>query len=223
MNPNVTIKTSFQTLSIAITLLATLLKPGVASAQMIANGSFESGALAAPGINIFAPNNITITGWLIGGSSIDYIGSAWQAGEGQRCIDLSGISAGSLSQTIFSLQPGQTYRVSFLLSGNSDITSFPGQNTDPIKSLVLGVGATSQQFSFDATSYSQMNMGWVPRQMDFVANAPSMTLTVTSLEFSAYGPAVDNSSIVAVPEPSSLGLLILGGAALIQGRFRKTA
>jgi choice-of-anchor C domain-containing protein len=222
MTPNVRFKTSFQTHSIAITLLTTFFKPGLTSAQTIANGSFESGSLSAPGINIFAPNNSTITGWLIGGSSIDYIGSAWQAGEGQRCIDLSGISAGSLSQTIFSLQPGQPYRISFLLSGNSDITSFPGQNTDPIKSLVLGVGASSQQFSFDVTGYSQMNMGWVPRQMDFIANAPSMTLTVTSLEFSAYGPAVDNFSIVVVPEPSSLSLLIIGVTALIQGRFRKT-
>jgi hypothetical protein len=136
---------------------------------------------------------------------------------------LSGISAGSLSQTIFDLQPGQTYRVSFLLSGNSDLTSFPGQNTDPIKNLILEVGATSQRFSFDITGFNQANMGWVTREMDFVASSPSMTLTVTSLEFSAYGPAVDNFSVVAVPEPSSLGLLILGLAGVFRGRFKRIA
>src|SRR5687767_6400442 len=76
-----------------------------ASAQnLVVNGSFEMGTDpntgAGQNIGVTAPDSTTIFGWTLSSGTVDYVGSRWVAGDGVRCLDLSGTSAGSISQTV---------------------------------------------------------------------------------------------------------------------------
>src|SRR5215469_5456883 len=88
------------------------------SAQSLVNGSFELGLNPGSSINLVAVDSTTITGWTVKTGSIDYIGSRWQAADGNRCLDLSGTDAGSISQTVSNFTIGGQYRLSFELAGN---------------------------------------------------------------------------------------------------------
>jgi len=75
---------------------------GGAQATLISNGSFELGP--DPGtFTTLNGGNTSITGWTVGGSSIDYIGTYWVAADGNRSLDMNGLNIGSISQTISGL------------------------------------------------------------------------------------------------------------------------
>lgn len=184
---------------------------------VIANGSFESGTDPGAFLSVSPGDTTTITNWTVGGGGVDYIGTYWTAEEGNRSIDLSGTSAGTLSQT-FATTVGQSYLVTFFLAGNP-----AGGNT--VKSVsVDATGGSSQTYTFDTTGASTTNMNWATETYSFTASAASTTLTFTSLENNAFGPALDNVSIAdagsasGVPEPSSYALMLIGGVSLLAKR-----
>ena len=175
------------------------------AANLIQNGSFETATVNPnPGDFIrLDAGSTAITGWTVSQGTIDYIGTYWQASEGSRNLDLSGANAGGIQQT-FNTTVGGTYRVTFDLAGN------PTGNPT-IKEMRVSAGGNSADFSFDITGKSPSNMGWVSKSWDFTANSTTTTLEFIGLGNSDAGAALDNVSVIAVPEPSSmLGLLGLG-------------
>lgn len=200
-------KHSLLKLSIASSVLgvSALIVTPVQAANLIQNGSFETANVNPnPGdfIRLDAGSTV-ITGWTVSQGTIDYIGTYWQASEGSRSLDLSGANAGGIQQT-FNTTVGETYRVTFDLAGNPD-----GNPT--IKEMRVSAGGSSADFSFDTTGKSRSNMGWVSNSWDFTATGTTTTLEFISLTNSFAGPALDNVSVIAIPEPSSvLGLLSLG-------------
>ena len=71
---------------------------GVAQAATLVNGSFEDGV--DPGVfTTLGEGSGNITGWSIYGGgvagTIDYIGSYWNASDGNRSIDLNGNGPGA--------------------------------------------------------------------------------------------------------------------------------
>jgi choice-of-anchor C domain-containing protein len=181
-----------------------------ATANIITNGSFEnsdSSVNPGGGFTTLGSGDTRITGWTVGGNSIDYIGGYWQASDGSRSLDMSGGNAGSISQTL-ATTAGTTYQVLFDLAGNTD-----GGNV--IKKLRVSAAANTQDYSFDTTGKSHANMGWTTDSFLFTATGGSTTLTFTSLEPNAYGPALDNVRAEAVPEPGSLTLLAVGSLGLL--------
>lgn len=182
-----------------------------AGATTITNGSFEVGPSAANGYYAeLGFGNTGITGWTVGGNSIDYINPSnpyWVPEDGTRALDLSGSAPGSISQTLATLA-GQAYTVSFYMAGNPD-------GAPLTKAMSVDVnGAGVQNYSFDAsgvTSYA--NLGWTLETYSFVAAGSSSVLTFTDLNTgSPYGAALDNVSISsgAVPEPGAWALMLLG-------------
>jgi len=173
-----------------------------AYAVSITNGSFED-PIASGAYEKFGNGSTGITGWTVGGDSVELIGSYWQPSQGNQSLDLSGDAAGSISQTLNGLTIGQKYILKFDMAGNPDSAD--------LKSLTVSVGGPAQQYDFDNTTFSKTNMGWAAQTFIFYATAISQTLTFTSLNLDGHGPALDNVSIAATPIP---GAILLFGSAL---------
>jgi choice-of-anchor C domain-containing protein len=197
--------------------LATILQAGVAaiaisfsaaaaSAATIANGDFELGQ-NNPGPGGFSTlyNGATdIAGWTVTGHSVDWINGYWQAASGTHSVDLNGLGLGGISQTI-STTPGQTYKLTFSMSGNPDV----GPDT---RTMQVSAGNASAPFSYTFTSNDHSNMNWVTDSLLFTATGQTTTINFasTSQQNCCWGPALDNVSISAVPEPATWSMAIMG-------------
>ncbi|MDQ7250174.1 choice-of-anchor C family protein [Dongia sedimenti] len=160
------------------------LKDGAA----VKDGSFEDPHVAGTFIALPGGSD-QLNGWVIGGAGVDHIGSYWQASEGGQSLDMSNLDAGSISRELTGLTAGREYTVTFDMAGNPD-----GGPT--VKSLKIEVGGASADYDFDTTGHSKADMGWQTKSFTFVATSDTETLTFTSLTPGAYGPALDNVSIV---------------------------
>ena len=158
-----------------------------------------------------------ITGWTVGGNSIDYIGSYWQAQDGSRSIDLAGSGNGSIAQT-FATHIGTTYTVTYWIGRNPDGGANP-------RTGFVSAGGNQIAFSYDDVSSSKADMKWEQETFDFIATGTSTTLSFASDPLTSngfYGPALDNVSISsAVPEPAAWALMLLG-FGLVGGVLRRS-
>ncbi len=163
----------------------------LAPAQNVLNGSFELGANPGNNTTLFAVDSASITGWTVQQGSLDYTEGRWVAADGQRCLDMTGVSGGTLIQSISGFTVGQKYRLSFLMAGNPE----GGPST---KSLRVSIGTAQRDFTFEGAGRSAGNMGWSGRYLDFTATNATLTLAFTGLNDSLWGAALD---AVSVGEP----------------------
>ena len=165
--------------------------------NLLANGSFEQPALAGGLLSVFAPNASSIPAWTVSQGDIELIRGDWTASDGLQSLDMSGVSAGTIHQDVGGLVPGGTYRIQFDLSGN------PTKPSTLVKSLRVSAAGQSGEFEFDVTSTSSGNMGWIGRQMDFVAASATARIQFESLTPGDRGAALDHVSLVLVAPPTS--------------------
>lgn len=203
----------------AVALLASV---SVAQAASFTNGSFEAGTLSNPFSTIGAGSS-SITSWSVDSGSVDYIGSYWQPQEGSRSLDMSGSGAGSISQS-FDTVNGWQYEVSFYVAANPD--GPPAEKF--LDSIVTGVSGNLGSLTVSSlqTNSTHAAMDWVLFTYSFVADSTTATLSFVSQALSAYGPALDNVSVSAIPIPPALilfGTAIVGVAALSRRRSWKSA
>jgi choice-of-anchor C domain-containing protein len=211
--------------------LACLLVPAaIAAGSSFQNGSFET-ATVDPGGSYatLSVGNTQITGWTViqgvnavsgENGGIDYIGPLWTASQGARSLDLDNFfAAGGVEQT-FDTAPGAAYVVTFDMAGN------PG-GPPTIKGMrVTASGNASADYAFDTSGASFGSMGWTSMSYAFTADlSGSTTLSFQSLSPSgnAWGPALDNVSVAAVPEPVTMFsafLAISGLGAYLRRRTR---
>lgn len=198
-----------------------------AFAAPFTNGDFEQGTDPGSQTQLSA-GSTDITGWTVlnyrnaSGSDVTYVGSAWAAQNGSRSVELAGSNFGGIQQT-FDVVDGQEYKVSFYLS--SDVF---GPERDGFEALLRatvqsGSNLTSEDFSFERQDGSSAsNPGWVLQTFSFVAEGTNATLTFVGLNEGAFGAAIDNVSITAVPVPMALPLMgfALGALGLMRMRGR---
>ncbi|TXT25851.1 MAG: hypothetical protein FD134_832 [Gallionellaceae bacterium] len=212
------------------TLCAMFLFANGAQANLITNGSFEGGThtggvYSGGYITMYAPST-AISGWTVTAGTADWVNvGVWQASDGNYSLDMGGLSAATIESDPFSTVVGQLYELSFDMAGN-----FANQvlHNSHSKGMGVSAGSSSQNFSF-STPYPDSyvsnpaalmypNMHWLTQTMQFTATGISTKLIFTGFENNAYGAALDNVSVVAVPsvptpavpEPSSLVLLLAG-------------
>ena len=147
----------------------------------------------------------------------------WTASDGERSIDLDGLSAGTIAQT-FDTTPGTKYEVDFDLAANF----YAGLT---IKHILVTAPGFSQAYSFDSTGATALDMGWETHTFEFIAAGSSSSLSFADTDAnSAFGPALDNVKVSAVtgppgpvPEPSTWLLAITGiglSFVITRKRFR---
>jgi choice-of-anchor C domain-containing protein len=158
------------------------------AANLVTNGSFETGT--APGVFLtLAAGAPDITDWTIASGTVDYIGSYWVASDGDRSIDMTGYSAGTMSQT-FPTTVGAKYIASFDMSGNP--AGPPAE-----KSLNVDTGGAPTLFTYDVLGFGTTlaDMKWETKMLPFTATAATTTLTFASLNSGYFGPAIDTVSV----------------------------
>ncbi len=161
------------------------------ASDLVANGSFEIGVNPGVSSGVLSPDSSTITGWTVETANLDYIGSRWTAGDGFRCLDLSGTDAGTISQIISGLTPGHDYRLSFLMAANPEVGVFTAR-------LRASISEASQEYSFLQSGFSTENLGWTEKTLDFTATGSSHKLAFVSLNPGWAGAALDKISILAL-------------------------
>lgn len=168
-------------------LLSNIVRPAIAAGT---NLSFETGT--NPGsFSTEASGSTDISGWDVASGSVDYIGTYWDAAEGNRSVDLSGNEPGSISQTITTVVDAE-YTVTFALSGNPD----GGENIKDVEVSVNDGDAENFDFDKSAIVDKATDMMWTDKVYTFTATSTSTVLKFKSLETDAFGPVIDHIRIV---------------------------
>ena len=172
------------------------------------NGSFETASVNPGASFVTLPSgNTQITGWEAFIASVDYIGTFWQAAEGNRSVDLNGNQGMAGIRQTFDTEVGRTYIVDFALAGNPD-------GTPTTKTLNVFSGAFIQGYTFSTVGATRADMNWVYKSFTFKATSTSSVLTFQSTTPSVFfGPVIDDVSVRA-PEPMTLALFGTGALGL---------
>lgn len=195
----------------AALILAALASTGAwADTNLVANGSFELGNFSPWGYDSATElvGTSDITSWAVIINSTAWIGpgNPWglAAPDGTKFLDLTEFrSSGTLAgvrQTITTV-PGTDYLLTFAVGSQ---TAF---------GLPVGVTATAGNASSTFTSSASGNNLWTTYSMPFTAMSSATVLTLAGSSGTLY-TGLDNVSVVAVPEPSSWLMLLVGAGVV---------
>ena len=203
------------------------------AANLLLNGDFTATSMLPGGYvgqisdSGYILENWTITSipWLFGTGNGAY-GNAQEGGFGSNFVGLSQFS--SLEQS-FSVTAGTSYQVSFY---QAQIANSDGTGLSVLNTIILDAGGISSgQLSLSAGNTTALSnpgggvytasTGW---QLFSFTFTPDTTTTATLMiggdkSYNGY-EAVDNYSVMAVPEPSTYALVLGGIATLLLIRRR---
>jgi choice-of-anchor C domain-containing protein len=180
--------------------------------NLVTNGSFESPSVEGYSFLTYTATS-TFGGWTVAANTVDLCGpSETVAADGSQWVDLGGTSVdnrGSIYQDL-NTTVGQSYNLQFMLAGNAG----GDQGTKQLAVLWGDAGGTLIQvglFEFITTGHSPTDMGWVSRDIGGLpATSSLMRLQFANLTNNAHGPAIDNVTVNAVPEPSTYCMALAG-------------
>lgn len=190
-----------------------------ASAQLVANGDFESGntGFTSGYTYVGTPGPTALYGegsYTVGDNASNYH-NLWAdvaAYSGDNYLIANGAPGNNVSvwsEVLTGLTAGQTYNFSAYVTNVCCNGDFTGTNGTPV--LVATDGGV---FNISATTTGTGN--WVQLAGSFVATGTSTTLNIFNDNSVASGNdfGLDAISVTAVPEPATWGLMILGFGAV---------
>ena len=210
---------------IGILLLAGI---GTVSANLVANGGFESPVISNPDGFVTYGFNGLLPNWTVERNGVDQISTYWDAYEGAQSMDMAALSSGVISQSI-PTQIGQNYTLTFALSGNPACGPTPAVKTLEVYWDGISIGF----FTFDTTGHSiPGDMGWVVKTIpDLKATKTSTVIrfedeSFTTGDNTACGAALDAVDVeppfIPTPEfptvalPAAFIVGLLGAVLFIQ-------
>ena len=210
----------------AVGIVVALAAVGASPAAFVVNGGFEDPSLAdTAGYQTVLAGQTTITGWTVGGTSVDIVANSFFTGnpsDSNQSIDLQGTPGpGSVSQTV-TTTAGQAYLVTFDFGRN--FSNNPDVNAATLTVVGTGPLATTVVTS-DAAS-----LVFTSASLYFVADGPTATLTFASeIAPSVHGILLDNVAVnptelvgsTATPAPAGVLVLAAGAGLLGVGRRRR--
>lgn len=200
----------------ALVLCSSLLGAPAVHANLLTNGSFESGSFVNQGNDTMslAAGSTVISGWTVVTDTTAWIGPTnpfgLSASDGSYFLDLTNYQPGApfagLTQVI-TTAPGSTYALSFDLGGST----FWGR-PDAIVASAAGASSTF------TTPLTGTNNDWYHESMQFVATSTSTTIRLQGAAGLQY-IGLDNASVefvsaAPVPEPGTWALMVAGLAWL---------
>ena len=204
---------------------AALLGASTAQANLLTNGSFETGVFNPPNNDTVSllVGSTQMTGWIVTDGSLSWIGAGNPFGlvapDGSKMLDLTDYRDNppyaGVSQTI-ATAIGAGYQLTFKLGSSAAY----GQ---PV-SLLASAGATQKLF----TSTGVGNNLWEAESMTFTATATTTTIALRGVAGSQ-NIGLDNVDLIQVsapvPEPGSLAMMALGlaGLGLLAAQRRRSA
>ena len=197
---------------------AALFAAAAAHANLLSNGSFESGNFSPPSnaTMSLAAGSTAIDSWLVNADVLAWIGTGnpWNltANEGARFLDLTdysfGAPFGGVSQTIATMA-GATYKLSFDL----------GSSTQWGRPSAVQASAAGTLATFASPSTGGNNQ-WQNVSMEFVATASTTTISLRGATGQNY-IGLDNADVEfvrGVPEPGTMVLSLIGLGGLVAAR-----
>lgn len=195
--------------------VAALTFVNTAQANLVTNGSFETGAFVGDGLMSLNPGSAAIAGWTVFSGEILwednllFTNYGVSASEGTKFLDLTGhdtVPYGGVEQTI-ATTPGLRYVVDF------DFGTNPARYGGTQR-VTAAAAAAASVFEFTGTGDTQQYQHY---SLPFTATSAS-----TLISFVGSGPAggvhagLDNVVVmIAVPEPSSAAMLAIGMIGLL--------
>ncbi|MEM9898144.1 MAG: LamG-like jellyroll fold domain-containing protein, partial [Pseudomonadota bacterium] len=169
---------------------------------VIADGDFS---WITPPAGSFTIVSDAFGGWTVTADTVDVQAPDFGGGvDSFNKVDLngSGSSAGAISQTIATV-PGQTYTITFLMSGN-------WQSGDAVKDVDVIVGDESTSFSMSQPpGWSWANMQWETNTVTFTATKAETDITFASRDTpSPYGPVIAQIQIDTFTDTKPVGDVI---------------
>jgi hypothetical protein len=190
------------------------------------NGSFENPTVAPGTFTNFTGGSTAISGWTVVGVDSALVnhyvqnGITFQAQNGSNHIDLAGVASNSktsgVTQNIVT-QIGTPYELSFYVGSATDNNLFFASTVD----VTIAGGP---RMSFTNPTVPTDRVDWRLFTTSFTA-----TSTLTSITFqngsaaNNFSSLLDNVSLIAVPEPSSIILFTLGTVAICVKNRRRSA
>ena len=197
------------------TVIVLLAGSSFARGESLINGGFEDPIVVELDDN-YGTGSTGITGWKVTSGNVDVCSTGssvlGDSHSGLQMLDINGSpGAGTIEQS-FTTIVGQAYFLSLFYSNNPNPSfSVPSYNA------AISILGASTLFSENVvhSGATQANMNWLPFERSFVADATTTTLRLQSLQGNFNGVYFDSvsiteSSVAAIPEPSTFGLAAVG-------------
>ena len=192
---------------VALVVAVLVLSSTAGFAGYIVNGSFEQ-----PGVTDAMQffNGQTIgAGWkVLSGNTAYIVNNNANQGFTPFGAQFLEIHGDAVTQSISNLVPGRTYDLSYFATAQSNANYFGNGQ------ILASIAGRSDTFAYSLSginSYGSVQLPWTFRRLRFTANSFDELLTISGSGSLNSNPlaAIDNVSITAVPEPSSLLVALL--------------